>query len=138
MPRENSGVHVDSETLTFRAPDYIKAAASLIAAHGWCNSTPGPVPSQSPTGLNLVRAVIWAVADRRCAPRDLTTCEHERVDEVLDHLEAERGLNMPVSEYERKFAAASAENIAWELTIAAWRYEDLITPRRSFVPRARV
>lgn len=107
--------------LALRAPDYINAAARLIAAHGWCGSCKSG-------GLNLVRAVVWAVADRQCAPRELSSGQAARVDEVLEHLEGPGGLNMAVSEYERTFASATASNVAWELELAAWRYANQLAP----------
>lgn len=119
---------MSTETLALRAPDYIKIAARLIAAHGWCSASLFNVADGAPTGLNLARAVVWAVAGRPCAPRDLTPAEAERVDEVLDHLEGPRGLGMEVSEYERAFASASAPNVAWEIELAGWRYETLLAP----------
>lgn len=112
-------------TPALRAPDYIKRAAQLIAVHGWCGNCQSPL---SLTGLNLVRAVMWAVAGRPCTPRDLTPVEAERVDEVLEHLEAERGLDMSVSDYERRFASASARLVAWEIDLAGLRYDRLLVP----------
>lgn len=106
-----------------RAPDYIKAAARLIAAHGWCGAPLASSPDLPPTGLGLARAVTWAVAGRRCSPRELTADEADRVDGVLEHLEDAAGLGMPVSAFERRFAAANSVVIAQHLLVAAWRHE---------------
>lgn len=114
---------MSATTLALRAPDYIKITASLIAAHGWCGSIHDPIGSDSPLGLDLSRAVLWAVAGEGARPRDLDELQGARVDEVLEHLEGPRGLNMSVVEYEREFAGTSAQNIAWELAIVALRYE---------------
>lgn len=106
-----------------RAPDYIKITAALIAEHGWCGSSVDPIGTDGPPGLNMARAVMWAVGGVRCLARDLTPEQGERVDEVLEHIEAPLGLGMPVSVYEREFAGVSAKNVAFELLVCAVRYE---------------
>lgn len=112
-----------AETLALRAPDYMKIVASLIAAHGWCGDASDPIAGDGPAGLNLTRAAMWAVGGQGCHPRDLTDAQAEMLAEVLDHLEADRGLGRSVDEYERATAGTRGDLVAWEIAIAAWRYE---------------
>lgn len=106
-----------------RAPDYIKAAAAFIAEYGWCGSNVDPIGQDAPPGLNLSRAVMWAVGGQGCLARDLVDDQSDRVSEVLDHIEGPLGLGMSVSAYEQQFAGVSARNVAFELLVAAVRYE---------------
>jgi hypothetical protein len=106
-----------------RAPDYIKIAAQLISEHGWCGSNVDPIGHDCPQGLHLTRAAMWAVGGVGCQPRDLSTDQTERLAEVLDHLEAPLGLGMAVGEYERHAAGVSPQSVAFELLVAAVRYE---------------
>lgn len=96
------------------APALIKAAARLITEYGWINS---------PGGLNVSQAVLQAVGGVGIRPRDLDSIGVALVDEVLSHLEAAHGWGMAVTEYESVHADVSAELIAWDMVIVAWRYE---------------
>lgn len=119
---------MSATTLAPRAPEYIKITASLIADHGWCGSIHDPIASGSPVGLDLTRAALWAVGGKGARPRDLDEVQEARVDELIEHLEAERGLGMSVTAYERKFAGVSADLVSWEILLAAMRYEADLAP----------
>lgn len=106
-----------------RAPDYIKTAAAFIAEYGWCGSNADPIGQDAPPGLTLTRAVLWAVGGQGYLARDLSDIQSDQVSEVLDHLEAPMGLGMTITAYEQEFAGVSARNVAFELLVAAVRYE---------------
>lgn len=114
---------MSTERLALRAPDYIKIMARLIADHGWCGDGVERESEHAPAGLDLAHAALWAVGGEGCRPRNLKPGDDDRVAEILDHLEDPRGLNMSVVDYEHKYAGVSADLIAWDIAIAAWRYE---------------
>lgn len=114
---------MNAQRLALRAPDYIRIMSRLVAAHGWCGSAASLQMRKPGQGLTLAGAAIWAVSGRECLARNISGDEAERVADVIDHLEAEKGLDMSITEYGRRFAGANALNVSWEILLSAIRYE---------------
>lgn len=109
------------ESIPTTAATYIRREAAIITRRSWCGSDHGravPAPVQAPT---LSLAACWAVAGEGCRPRDLTAAQAAHVAEVIDTIEAHLG--MSCSEFERRYAAMPADQVAQELRIIAWRVD---------------